>query len=39
VTADEPVVRREALRSLGKLRERASIDPQIVVPLLPRRAG
>lgn len=32
--ADEPVVRREALRSLGKLRERASIDPQIVVPLL-----
>ena len=34
VNADEPVVRREALRSLGKLRERASIDPQIVVPLL-----
>ena len=34
VTADEPVVRREALRSLGKPRERASIDPQIVVPLL-----
>lgn len=32
--ADEPVVRREALRALGKLRERASIDPQIVVPLL-----
>jgi HEAT repeat protein len=30
----EPVVRREALRALGKLRERASIDPQIVVPLL-----
>ncbi len=27
-------VRREALRSLGKLRERASIDPQLVVPLL-----
>ena len=37
-TADEPVVRREALRSLGKLRERASIDPQIVVPLLLERA-
>jgi HEAT repeat protein len=34
VKSDEPVVRREALRSLGKLRERASIDPQIVVPLL-----
>ena len=34
ITSDEPVVRREALRSLGKLRERASIDPQVVVPLL-----
>jgi HEAT repeat protein len=34
VKADDPIVRREALRSLGKLRERASIDPQIVVPLL-----
>jgi HEAT repeat protein len=34
VHSDEPVVRREALRALGKLRERASIDPQIVVPLL-----
>jgi HEAT repeat protein len=34
VKDDEAVVRREALRSLGKLRERASIDPQIVVPLL-----
>jgi HEAT repeat protein len=32
--SDEPAVRREALRALGKLRERASIDPQIVVPLL-----
>ena len=32
--SDEPVVRREALRALGKLRERASIDPQLVVPLL-----
>jgi HEAT repeat protein len=30
----EPIVRREALRALGKLRERASIDPQIVVPVL-----
>jgi HEAT repeat protein len=34
IKSDEPLVRREALRSLGKLRERASIDPQIVVPLL-----
>lgn len=34
VAADEPVVRREALRSMGKLRERASIDPQVVVPML-----
>lgn len=34
ITSDEAVIRREALRSLGKLRERASIDPQIVVPLL-----
>ena len=32
--SDNPVVRREALRSLGKLRERASIDPQIVIPSL-----
>ena len=31
---DDPVVRREALRSLGKLRERASTDPQIVIPEL-----
>ena len=32
--SDEPVVRREALRALGKLRERASIDPQLVIPAL-----
>jgi HEAT repeat protein len=32
--AEEPNVRREALRSLGKLRERASIDPQLVIPAL-----
>jgi HEAT repeat protein len=36
VSSDEPVVRRESLRSLGKLRERASIDPKIVIPLLLR---
>jgi len=34
IKSDEAVVRREALRSLAKLRERASIDPQIVVPAL-----
>lgn len=34
VKADDAVVRREGLRSLGKLRERASIDPQLVIPLL-----
>jgi HEAT repeat protein len=31
---DDPAVRKEALRSLGKLRERASIDPQVVIPPL-----
>lgn len=36
VNAHDAIVRREALRALGKLRERASIDPQIVVPLLLR---
>lgn len=36
INSNEPVVRREALRALGKLRERASIDPKIVVPLLLR---
>ena len=39
IRSAEPVVRREALRSLGKLRERASIDPQIVVPLLLESLG
>jgi HEAT repeat protein len=33
-TSDDPVVRREALRSLGKLRERAPLDDRAVVPLL-----
>jgi len=32
--SENPVVRREALRAMGKLRERASIDPQIVIPVL-----
>jgi HEAT repeat protein len=34
VNDDNAIVRREALRSLGKLRERASIDPQLVIPAL-----
>ena len=34
VKDDDPAVRKEALRSLGKLRERASIDPQLVIPAL-----
>ena len=34
VSDDDPDVRKEALRSLGKLRERASIDPQVVIPTL-----
>ena len=34
IRSEEPVVRREALRAMGKLRERASIDPQIVIPAL-----
>jgi HEAT repeat protein len=34
VDDDDPTVRKEALRSLGKLRERASIDPQVVIPTL-----
>jgi HEAT repeat protein len=32
--SDDATVRREALRSLGKLRGRASTDPNIVLPLL-----
>lgn len=32
--SDDPIVRRESLRSLGKLRERAPLDPRAVVPLL-----
>ena len=32
--SDDPVVRREALRSLGKLRSRAPLDSRAVIPLL-----
>jgi HEAT repeat protein len=33
-SSDDPVVRRESLRSLGKLRDRAPLDGRAVVPLL-----
>lgn len=32
--SDDPVVRREALRSIGKLKDRAPLDARAVVPLL-----
>lgn len=32
--SDDPVVRREALRSIGKLKDRAQLDSGTVVPLL-----
>lgn len=35
----DPVIRREALRSIGKLKERAPLDPRTVVPLLIRGAS
>ncbi len=34
LSSEDPAVRREALRSLAKLRERASVDPQLVIPPL-----
>ena len=34
LTSEDPVVRKESLRAIGKLRERASLDPAEVVPLL-----
>jgi HEAT repeat protein len=34
LSSDDPVVRREALRSIGKLKERAPLDGRAVVPLL-----
>jgi HEAT repeat protein len=34
VTSDDPVVRRESLRSIGKLKERAPLDGRAVLPLL-----
>lgn len=34
LTSDEPAVRKEAVRSLGKLQQRAPLDPSFVVPPL-----
>lgn len=34
LNSEDPIVRRESLRSLGKLRERAPLDSRAVVPLL-----
>jgi HEAT repeat protein len=34
LSSDDPIVRREALRSIGKLKERAPLDRALVVPLL-----
>ena len=34
IQSEDAVVRRESVRAIGKLRERASIDPQIVIPIL-----
>lgn len=34
LTSDDPVVRRESLRSIGKLKDRAPLDGRAVLPLL-----
>lgn len=34
LSSEDPVVRSEALRSLGKLRERAPLESRVVIPLL-----
>jgi HEAT repeat protein len=34
LTSDDPIVRRESLRSIGKLKDRAPLDSDAVVPLL-----
>lgn len=39
VVSDDPVVRREALRSIGKLKDRAPLDARAVVPLLIKAAS
>ena len=37
LASDDPIVRREALRSIGKLKERAPLDASDVLPLLVAR--
>ncbi len=37
LSSKDPIVRREALRSIGKLKERAPLDGDVVVPLLVAR--
>jgi HEAT repeat protein len=37
LTSDDAIVRREALRSIGKLKDRASLDLGVVLPLLTDR--
>jgi HEAT repeat protein len=34
LASDDPVVRRESLRSIGKLKDRAPLDTRVVLPLL-----
>jgi HEAT repeat protein len=39
LASDDPVVRRESLRSIGKLKERAPLDARAVLPLLIKGAS
>ena len=39
LVSEDPVVRREALRSIGKLKDRAPLDARVVVPLLIKLAS
>jgi HEAT repeat protein len=34
LSSDDAIVRRESLRSIGKLRERASLDTELILPVL-----
>lgn len=34
VSSDDPIVRRESLRSIGKLKDRAPLDTRVVLPIL-----
>ncbi len=39
LASDDPVVRRESLRSIGKLKDRAPLDARAILPLLIKGAG